>query len=375
MLLATRRRWGALSLALVLSLSCFAAAAEEPIAPPPDPTRGDCSDARIEEPDPRQGALQFPRLVLLPLKLVFTGLSYPFRWLANFYESDHVAAFIVDATTFSDGKRSVRPTFDYSSRYAGSGGLTYLDNKTLGPRSTLRADFAIGGVKVIMASIVVRPNPDNARAQFDLQLRYRRRNEDFFDGAGNEPRRESRYEINAVSALAMEHVRLSKQWMLDVGSEGALKHFQDGEAFDGNPPISQAYCRRIFGRCIPGTVDESEVPGFTYGAQFLRAGAEVRYDSNSGRVEPHSGFSAAGGADYSHGYGHDYSSYVRIHGNAAVYINMWRGTHVLVLSGRAALIEPTNDVAVPFSELPVLGGPNAMRGFREGSLRDESLMI
>jgi outer membrane protein assembly factor BamA len=130
------------------------------------------------------------------------------------------------------------------------------------------------------------------------------------------------------------------------------------------PPITDVYCVRQGQSCIPGTVDETLVPGFANGTQFFRASAGLFLDLRDNPVRSAVGLIVDVGADYSHGFGADRSSYFRIHAGATVPFRLWSPAHVITLHVHTDLVAPLGSTPVPFTELAVLGGPNDLRGFR-----------
>lgn len=345
-------------------------------APPPDPTQGERSDGRIDaEEDPAEVALAVPRLLLAPVRGLVYAMSYPIRALTDFIETHHVTQWAVDATTFSDGKRGIRPNFDYSSHYAPTAGLTYFDHKTLGPASDLKLRFALGDAEVMEGTLYARPTPSGRRVQADVRFDFLRRPDMYFDGIGPPVSHRARYTIDSAVLWGGVHFRPLRVLGIDLEGETAWKHFGGGRETDGNLPIAAVFCVHIFGRCVTSVVDQKQVPGFYTGAEYQRAAVALRLDTSARSVEPRAGLQAAVRVDYSHGYGDDLSSYFRVHALAGVAINLWRGSHVLYLRAQGWMVEPTNDIPVPFSELPVLGGLDGMPGFHLGSIRDESTLI
>ena len=344
--------------------------------PPPDPTQGERSDGRIDADDhPAADALAVPRLLLAPVRGLVYALSFPVRGLADFVETHHVIQWAVDATTFSDGKRGIRPNFDYSSHYAPTAGLTYFDHKTLGPGSELKARFALGDARVMEGMLYARPTATGRRVQTDLRFDYLRRNDMYFDGIGPPETHRSRYAINAVTLWGGVHFRPTRLLAIDLEGETAWKHFAGGHETDGNLPIGAVFCVHIFGRCVTNIVDPKQVPGFDTGANYERAALALRLDTRAQSLPPRSGFLAGLRVDYSHGYGGDLSSYFRVFGLVGVAVNLWRGSHLLVLRVQGWMVEALNDIPVPFSELPVLGALDAMPGYHIGSIRDQSTLI
>ena len=343
-------------------------------APPPDPTRGERSDARIESRDPRQLALIVPRVLLYPVRLLLRVLSYPTRPIMVFIETHNVPQWLHDVSTTRDGLRGVRPEVSWNLSFAFAAGLDYFDHRSLGVDTSLDARLIAGGANILEAGLSLRPTPSRWRTQAQLALGYLQRDDQYFNGIG--PIHDgSRYAIHAFDATAGAPTRIARPLSIKVGAEGAIKRFGNGDPRSGDPAIGAVYCVRVLGRCLDGVVDPRQVPGFDRGTQFLRGSASLLLDTRNNGFEPTAGFMLSALADYTHGLGFDRSSYFRLTGTAGLALSVWQHSHTFVLRATTSVIEPTNDVPVPFSELLVLGGPDSLRGFRVGAFRDSSLLL
>jgi hypothetical protein len=342
-------------------------------APPPDPTVGERSDGRIESRDTRQLALALPRILLLPLRLLVKALSYPTEPIMSFIEKYNVPQFVRDATTTSDGLRGVRPEIAWSLSFAFAGGLDYFDHRTLGPNTSLNLRLVAGGANIVETGLALRPTPSEWRTQVHLLLDYQQRDDQYFNGIGP-VHVGSRYGIRFLSGAANARAQLWRPFSVGIGALAGIKRFVNGDPRAGDPGIVQVYCVRVMGRCVDDIVDPRQVPGFDRGTQFARGTVDFLFDTRDNGFEPTAGFFLSGQADYTHGLGFDRSSYFRITGSAGVALSVWQRSHVFVLRATTSVIEPTNDVPVPFSELLVLGGPDSLRGFRVGSFRDYSML-
>jgi outer membrane protein assembly factor BamA len=370
------RRWAA---AGILVLACIAVTpAGLAQGPPPDPTKGERSDGRpgsdSDWKDPRQLALDLPRLLLSPFRLIFRALSYPTRALTVVYEKYQIGDRAYEATTTHDGQRGVRPEVLWDARFIFAAGLSYFDTKSLGPDTLLKVRFLFGGPNIIETSIGLKPTPAKWRTQVSLDLGYVRRNDQYFNGI-EEPNRSSRYAVDAVDLGLAVRFKLARPLTLRIGTDAALKRFGEGIMIGSDPPIGDVYCVRPLGHCLFGTVDERKVPGFDRGIQFVRGTLELALDTRDRHVAHATGFLANVAADYTHGLAFDESSYFRLTGSLSAAIGLFRHSHALVLRASAAVVEPTNRVPVPFTELFTLGGADTLRGFRNGAFRNESLLM
>jgi outer membrane protein assembly factor BamA len=137
-----------------------------------------------------------------------------------------------------------------------------------------------------------------------------------------------------------------------------LKRFDNGDRVGGVPGIVYVF-------------DTTAIPGFQHGTTFVRASTGFDLDTRRSPLTAATGVVVRGAFDYTHGIDGDMASYERLVGTVGVPIDLWQATHVLWLSATTA-IAWQNDGVIPFSELPTLGGPNDLRGFRFQDFRDYS---
>ncbi|MCU1282536.1 MAG: outer membrane protein assembly complex, YaeT protein [bacterium] len=135
-----------------------------------------------------------------------------------------------------------------------------------------------------------------------------------------------------------------------------IKRFDNGDRVGGDPGVAFVY-------------DPTTIAGFVHGTTFVRAGTGFVLDLRDGSARASSGVLVQASFDYTHGIDGDVSSYERLRALALVPINLWAHTHVLRLQAATA-VTWQNQELVPFSELPTLGGPDDLRGFRFQDFRD-----
>lgn len=366
-------------LALAVSIltwltTCDLAHAQQP---PPDPNAGQRPDGRIEpEEEPSAVPLALPRLLLLPLRGLVLGLAWPLGKLADFVEDHHVIQWFTDATSTSDGKRGARLNFDFQAHFVPSAGLTYFDRKSLGPDSDLQVRTSVGSKEIAQGGIYLRPLKKSNWTQLDGSFDFVHRDDEYFDGAGPPDRATaSRYRMNSIDAVAGVHRQVARPLSFDLTGEAAWKRFGEGRQYDDAAPVGNHFCVRVLGRCEYGVVDNRLVPDFARGTQFMRGSAAIRVDTNARPIEPQGGFFGSLTADYTHGIFGDTTSYFRIHPVLGGVIDLWHRSHTLVLRASAIMVEPVGSSSVPFTELPMLGDPDALRGFILGSVRDQSQLV
>ncbi|MCU1278163.1 MAG: hypothetical protein JWM53_1709 [bacterium] len=369
----------AFAIVILLLAACPARAVE---APPPDPSHGDSYDGLAHRPTLGDDLLALPRIVLAPVRLVFKAIAVPFHHLLDWDESNHVHEEVLAALSTHDGTIGIRPAFQYSISFTPIVGLRFFDQKLLGPGTDFGATAMSGGINVLYADVTARPTPPDRALEVGVRAIYNRRNDEVFTGIGfttddrNTIARASRYAVDAFDAGGRLTYAATRTVFVDVDTMFGLRRFGNGRSIGSERPIEQVYCvRDLIGQCVPGTVDEVQVPGFARGTQFFRAGADLRIDSRDNWYRPSSGALVELGLDWSHGLGFDQSDYVRLHAAISAVLDLWQRSRALIVRIEAHDLEPIGTAAVPFSELIVLGGPDTFRGFRPGRFRNFSSLF
>jgi surface antigen Omp85-like protein len=329
-------------------------------APPPDPALG-------ERPDGRLGALPkrswriVPEILMFPFRAIFWGLRYPIEAALRFEDRYHTFQRITDAITWSGGTRGIRPAFYYSTIIIPEFGLTYFDHATLGPDTRLQSTTTVGGANYVYTDLIVEPTRMSAPIGVVLDVAFDRRGDLLYNGLGNHTYSDAptgRYLQNALESHAALRVRPVHGLSLFASFGVGLKRFGNGDRVGGDEGIIYSF-------------DTTTIPGFTEGTTFVRAATGVDIDSRATPLRGQSGIVAHALFDYSHGIdANDKRSYERLSAMLGFPIAVW-AQHMFFFSATTSLAWP-NDVDIPFSELPTLGGPNDLRGFRFLDFRDYS---
>lgn len=143
--------------ALVALLLASPGRADEP--PPPDPVAGEAPDGRIAPPSLREGLLALPRLVLLLPRQLLLALAWPVRWAMIVEERHHLYDRVMDALTSDDGLIGLRLALDFSLDLRPMAGLSFFDDRVLGPGTALHMKAEAGGADLVVAEVAFRPSP------------------------------------------------------------------------------------------------------------------------------------------------------------------------------------------------------------------------
>jgi hypothetical protein len=336
-----------------------AAVATEPAPPPPpDVAAGERSDGRLDPPPARRLRL-LPEVLLFPVRALFWALRWPIGAALRWEDRRHPFRRIVDALTWSGGMRGLRPAFYYSTITVPEFGLKYFDHLTLGVDTRLDVTATTGGAKYVYSDLLIEPTRMSAPIGVIFDMSFDRRADLLYNGLGNHTYSNAptgRYLMNALVTQLALRIRPTRGLSLRASVATGLKRFDNGDRVGGDSGIIYSF-------------DTTTIPGFTNGTTFVRGGVGFDIDTRDTPLRASTGLVIHGSFDYTHGIAGDEATYERLLGMVGVPINLWSRTHVLWLSATTALTWQ-NDAPVPFSELPTLGGPNDLRGFRFQDYRD-----
>lgn len=327
--------------------------------PPPDVAAGERSDGRLDPRPPRHWRL-VPEILLFPLRALFWAIQWPVGAALRLEDRDHPFKRLVNGLTWSGGTRGLRPAFYYSTIYVPEFGLKYFDHLSLGVDTRLDLTTTVGGAHYVYTDLLVEPTRTTGPIGVVFDLTFDRRGDLLWNGLGNHTYSDApngRYLMNALISNLVLRVRpwYGLQFFANVGT--GLKRFDNGDRVGGDPGVSFVF-------------DTTTIPGFTHGTTYVRTGLGFELDTRATPLHGASGLVLRGAFDYSHGIDGDTSEYERLAGMLGVPINLWSGTRVLWLQAATMLTWQNGDTPVPFSELPTLGGPNDLRGFRFQDFRD-----
>jgi len=121
--------------------------------------------------------------------------------------------------------------------------------------------------------------------------------------------------------------------------------------------------------------DEMSLVGFAHGADNFYGEAALAIDSRTvanryiSQASPSDGWYGRVGAGFTQGVDGDPSHYIRYTADLRRYVNLFNGDRVLVARGYLEGVTAADD-AIPFTDLPRLGGTELLRGFAHDRFRD-----
>ena len=334
------------------------------VAPPgvaPPPAAGERTDGRIDPP-PTRGWRWIPRILLFPFRAIFWAVRYPTGVAIREEDRHHPMARFISWLSWNDGQRGIRPAFYYSTIYIPEFGLRYYDHLTLGVDTNLEVTTTVGGANYVYSGLTVEPTRTTAPIGVIFDVLFDRRGDLLYNGFGSHTYSAApagRYLMNAVESRLAVRVR-PQPWLAFYATiSTGLKRFQNGDRVGGDPGVVYVW-------------DTNTIPGFTHGTSFIRAGVGGILDLRDHRSRASTGLLIDAAFDYTRGIDGDFATYERFRAKAGVPIPLWLRTHVLWLQAATALAWQDGPVAIPFTEVPTLGGPDDLRGFRFQDFRDLS---
>ncbi|MCU1281779.1 MAG: hypothetical protein JWM53_5325, partial [bacterium] len=336
------------------------AAAPTIMPPPPDVVAGERSDGRLD-PLPKRRWRLVPQVLMSPLRGLFWLIRWPVGPALRLEDRKHPMGRLVSWLTWNDGARGLRPAFYYSTIYVPEFGLRYFDNLTLGVDTRMSLTATVGGARYVFADFYLEPTRTTEPVGISFAVSFDRRGDLLYNGLGSHTFSAApagRYLMNALDGRMQVRLRPARGLTLFATLGSGFKRFDNGDRIGGDPGIIFVY-------------DTATIPGFARGTTFVRTGAGFSLDLRDAPVRSSTGFLLQAAFDFTRGLDDDAASYERLSATASVPIRLWSPTHVLWLKATTA-IAWQNDAPIPFSELPTLGGPNDLRGFRFQDFRDYS---
>ncbi len=323
--------------------------------------------------DPEDIGLFVPRVVLTAPRLVFKLLFLPLQVLIEEGEKHKVAERTVDLLYNDARTAAILPTASFLTSYGLTFGLQAFDNNLGGHGEKASVSVLGGGMYSLAGQLQFQADRlFGSRAWVESRVLYERRPQMLFQGVGDEdepsqapgdPRAthlRTRFRENRFLALQRIGYTIGDEQTFQIGLLSIFNHrtFGSKQAND-DPSIEKVY-------------DTSQLPGFDNGATTLEIDANVVIDTRNNKGFASSGAyieAFAGGVPRFREFGY-------FHQGLAMtgFFNLYRQTRVLVLRGVIEGVEGPTE-RIPFSELPQLGGPQRLRGYRLGRFRDEKAAV
>ena len=371
-------------LAATVASSAPASAAEPPPESPAPaaPVRADQARGWETPPssiEPEDIGLFLPRAVLFVPSWTLKAIFWPLQKAIRFTERHYLIERVRDVLYNDERTAGIIPVFSFLSSVGPSGGVKLFHDNLggFGERVALNASF---GGRYTQAYQLTFDADRLLGSRFWLKSlsRFEIRPNMLFYGLGDAPERttgtnlgpreaavETRYRQTRMLALAGAGYTIGRPGGLTkLGMTGILNHrdFEGARASDlgeGERSLTQTY-------------DTARLPGFDHGANTLELNGNVVIDTrdNEGATSSGAYLEAFGGGLVPQ---HQYR-FAHYGAELTGYINLYQHTRVLVLRLAHEAVAGDDD-KIPFADLPRLGGPSRLRGFRLDRFRDKTTAV
>lgn len=326
--------------------------------------------------EPEDVALAGPRVVLAVPRLIATIALTPVHAIAYVVGRYRVPERVVDILYNDERTAAVLPYVTFLGRQGATLGVSAFHAGLGKHHERVSVGARFGGVyqqaySVAFAAPAVAGTPLLVEAESVVEIQ----TGEGFWGLGVRPRddglRPSRplgpRDVAVATQLEQRRylTRLRAAWALpdvQVGLIGAFVHrdFDPSRMDDDIPSIERIY-------------DVDRLVGFERGFTLIEPLANVVVDTRAPAGRPSSGLRLdvfGGGPPPQRGA----IGYLHYGASLTGYIDLYAGDRILVLhAAHESVIGP--DGAIPFAELPRLGGPRRLRGYERNRFRDEQTLL
>lgn len=309
-----------------------------------------------------------PRVVLFPLYVVSEFVvRRPLGWLISSAERAQVPAALYNFFTFGpDHNAGIIPVAFLDFGFQPSVGIySFWDNAGFKGHG-LRLHASTGGADWLAGSFTERFRLAEAR-HLTLKVGAIRRPDYAFYGVGPRTAEDalSRYGADRFEARAVIDARFLGIARVEGGFGFRSMVFTEGD-YLGDPTVEERAESGIFP--LPDGYERGYQAGFSRLKLTLDSRGAAARSRSGARVE----LDAEQGTDLEHSRP---SSWLRYGAALGGFVDLHDSGRVVSLSLATEFSDPLGSEAAPFTELPTLGGPALMPGFREGRLRGRSAAV
>ncbi len=360
---------------------------EPPVgAPKPEPQHADFESKETQEPAPPDQArglkqapgveredvfLFFPRAVLFLPNLVMRVVLLPIKGLALANDRYQVVDHTIDLLYNDERTAAIVPMLSQQTGYGFSYGLMAFHKDLFGHDEEGSVKATFGGQ--YFQAYEVELSGDHfldSPLWLDAAFAYEREPALLFHGIGDP------LPASTGSGLGPSEAAVATRFR----QERVLAAAKLGSAVEDSEQVtrlglSTIYNHRNFGPeernfsepSIERVYDTSQLDGFDDSTDIIEIGPTLVYDSRDTAAITSDGwyFDAFGARAFDLG---SDVAFWRYGAQLATFIDLYHQSRVLVVRG--VLEVATDDEAIPFSELPRMGGPKRLRGYELDRFRD-----
>ena len=200
------------------------------------------------------------------------------------------------------------------------------------------------------------------RLQVVGAVRYRQATQERYFGVGIASDRDDRTHFGLEDTLATLNLRVVPRDAITIGVEAGWLAVGIGPGRGDFPSIEARFT-------------SSDTPGLDEQPDFWFTRVSVEVDSRDVPTNPRAG--GRHWVEWSWYRDRDLGRYDfrRMEVELEQFVPFFHKRRVLALRARAVIADAGDDRHVPFYLMPVLGGPESLRGFREHRFRDENLLL
>lgn len=343
---------------------------------------GEARKLSVRPREPEDIALAVPRTILSVPRMVLIGVFTPIAKLL--YVLDDRAIARVRRVFLWNRAETIgwRPTLEFQGGYGFSGGARVFHKSLFGHGEHVHVEALAGGLYLQAYEARVRGETiGGSRLFLDMRGRYDVSPALVFHGIGNPPRRGAAAPGSLGPRETSVHTRYSQERGLAAGRFGyrlgrPRRLVRPGAGFIFNHRRFGPDRRRsgsfIFNNdgeaSIEDVYDVEQLSGFTEGVDVVQLFGifEVDTRNHQGRTSRGVHWTAVGGGAPPQARDVRFAHYGT---ELTGYFNLFAHTRILVARLGLEAVHG-EDRSIPFSELPRLGGPLRLRGYRLGRFRD-----
>jgi len=343
--------WGVFG--LLVATTAPAVSAQAPSSAPPEAAAPDSSDA---VPDPYTTSRSVAYHVLATPAYLLHGATRPLGWAARYAEQNFPDLFEPQRPA-----RGVLPLVELGGPTGFLGGLALYDNHVFGSNHAIRVEGLYGGPNTFEGEAsYVLPRPLGAGSSVEVVANVFSDPESEFYLGGNDSDRGpdealfSKDQLDITTGLRLTPSDRPLQGRVDLLYEHVEAAGEDPQLTNAAPP-GLGTIDLLTSRLALGLDHTGESPRVSRGTEVLLQ------------------------LDYSHDLTGERFRYGRYVAEVRQYLplGLLPNSRRLALRGRLEQVEPLfGGSAVPFYQLPALGGQSSLRGFRSRRFQNEgSLML
>jgi hypothetical protein len=350
-------------------------------APLPDEARG----LTRGEPGPGPGRT-VARVLLFPVRVIVWLVAAPIRGTLWAYERYRLrdrwkAIFFNDEETIG-----LYPVAFFETGFGFNVGARFIHRDLFGNGERFKARASFGGrFQQIYAAGFDSGQLMGELVELELEAQYEIRPHDQFFGIGNGD------QVDDVAAPIDPYddpTAVDSRFRQTTGRVSALADVLLIGPLSGR--LSSAVLWKSFDRSDLADIEDDEdianhyqldaLPAFEDGANYVYSEFELRYDTRrpANRFEaasvPSQGLLVSGFTGLASGFEGARTAYVRYGTDLQAYINLGASPRALVLRALVEGIEGDLE-QVPFVDLPRLGGPILLRGYKQDRFRDRVMAL